>query len=34
MGSFTLPKEAFETCNYSEYVLRLQKRQILTQIEN
>ena len=24
-GSLILPKEALETCNYSEYVLRLQK---------
>ena len=25
MGSSILPKEAFETCSYPEYVLRLQK---------
>ena len=24
IGSFILPKEAFETCNYPEHVLRLQ----------
>ena len=31
IGSFTLPKEALETCNYPEQVLRLQKERQIRQ---